>query len=179
MHEMDSWWGMAEALEGCAALAAARGRSDLALCWAGAASALRAPSAYAVHPFEQARLGHWLDRSRQTLGDIAADAAWSAGVGADRHEVAAAAMAFLAEPVPTPATVASGASSGSTARHGLSKRELEVLHLIAAGRTDQQIADALFISPRTAEWHVRNVLRTLGVTNRAEAVAYAARLGLI
>lgn len=63
--------------------------------------------------------------------------------------------------------------------YGLSPRELEVLRLVAEGRTDQQIAEMLYISRRTAEWHVRNVLGKLGVANRAEAASRAAREGLV
>jgi DNA-binding CsgD family transcriptional regulator len=62
---------------------------------------------------------------------------------------------------------------------GLSPRELEVLRLVADGRTDRQIAEALFISRRTVEWHVRNVLGKLGAANRAEAASRAARDGLL
>jgi DNA-binding NarL/FixJ family response regulator len=51
----------------------------------------------------------------------------------------------------------------------LSRRELEVLERLADGLTDREIAAALVISPRTVETHVGNVLRKLGVRNRAEA----------
>ena len=51
----------------------------------------------------------------------------------------------------------------------LSSRELEVLRLLADGMTDREIAVALAISPRTVESHVSNLLRKLGVRNRAEA----------
>ena len=51
----------------------------------------------------------------------------------------------------------------------LSSRETEVLAHLAEGLTDREIADALVISPRTVESHVSNVLRKLGVRNRAEA----------
>ena len=51
----------------------------------------------------------------------------------------------------------------------LSSRETEVLAQLAEGLTDREIADALVISPRTVESHVSNVLRKLGVRNRAEA----------
>lgn len=51
----------------------------------------------------------------------------------------------------------------------LSSRELEVLSHLADGMTDREIAGALVISPRTVETHVGNVLRKLGVRNRAEA----------
>ncbi len=59
--------------------------------------------------------------------------------------------------------------SGSSAANGLSSREEEVLHLLADGLTDREIAENLQISPRTVETHVSNVLHKLGVRNRAEA----------
>jgi DNA-binding CsgD family transcriptional regulator/tetratricopeptide (TPR) repeat protein len=61
---------------------------------------------------------------------------------------------------------------------GLTPRELEVLRLVAAGRSNQQIADALFISRKTASVHVSNILGKFGVHTRAEAAATAHRLGL-
>ena len=62
------------------------------------------------------------------------------------------------------------------ARLGLTRREEEVLGLIAGGRTNRQIAETLFISPKTATLHVSNILGKLGVTNRVEAATIAHRL---
>ena len=61
---------------------------------------------------------------------------------------------------------------------GLSKRELEVLSLVAAGRTNGQIAQELFISPKTASVHVTHILDKLGVSSRIEAAMIAARAGI-
>ena len=61
---------------------------------------------------------------------------------------------------------------------GLTPREREVVALVAEGRTNRQIADALFISDKTASVHVSNILAKLGVANRAEAAATAHRRGL-
>jgi DNA-binding CsgD family transcriptional regulator len=61
---------------------------------------------------------------------------------------------------------------------GLTPRELEVLRLVAAGRSNGQIAEALFISRKTASVHVSNILGKLGVHTRTEAAAAAHRLGL-
>jgi DNA-binding CsgD family transcriptional regulator len=61
---------------------------------------------------------------------------------------------------------------------GLSRREHEVLALIAEGRTNREIAEALFISERTVHVHVGRVLAKLGVSGRVEAAAVAIRLGL-
>ena len=61
---------------------------------------------------------------------------------------------------------------------GLTDREAEVIRLVAAGRSNQQIADELFITRKTASVHVSNILGKLGVANRVEAAAVAQRLGL-
>jgi DNA-binding CsgD family transcriptional regulator/tetratricopeptide (TPR) repeat protein len=61
---------------------------------------------------------------------------------------------------------------------GLTPREREVLALVADGRTNRQIAEALFISNKTASVHVSNILAKLGVANRGEAAAVAHRLRL-
>jgi DNA-binding CsgD family transcriptional regulator len=62
---------------------------------------------------------------------------------------------------------------------GLTARELEVLGLVAEGRSNRQVADALFISAKTASVHVSNILAKLGVASRVEAAAVAHRLGLL
>jgi ATP/maltotriose-dependent transcriptional regulator MalT len=64
------------------------------------------------------------------------------------------------------------------ARFGLTDREREVLILVAAGRSNPEIAKALFISPKTASVHVSNILAKLGVSGRVEAAAVAHRLGI-
>ncbi|MDY6995474.1 MAG: LuxR C-terminal-related transcriptional regulator [Actinomycetota bacterium] len=60
----------------------------------------------------------------------------------------------------------------------LTRREVEVLRLMAAGRTNQQIADELVISAGTVKSHVKRVLRKLHATNRAEAASAYVRLAL-
>ncbi len=63
-------------------------------------------------------------------------------------------------------------------RRGLTAREFEVLRLVAAGRSNREIAAELFISAKTASVHVSNILGKLGVTSRGEAAAAAHRLRL-
>jgi DNA-binding NarL/FixJ family response regulator len=63
-----------------------------------------------------------------------------------------------------------------TGQLGLTPREAEVLALVAAGRSNRQIAAALFISPKTASVHVSNILAKLGVATRVEAAAVATRV---
>ena len=64
------------------------------------------------------------------------------------------------------------------ARFGLTEREREILVLLAGGRSNPQIAEALFISPKTASVHVSNIMAKLGVDSRVEAAAVAHRLGV-
>lgn len=62
--------------------------------------------------------------------------------------------------------------------HNLTPREIEILQLLAQGHSTQQIADALYISPRTIATHVTSILAKLGVQNRTAAVAWALRVGI-
>ena len=62
---------------------------------------------------------------------------------------------------------------------GMSKREFEVLELIAAGLSNQEIAEKLFVSPSTVKTHVSNVLAKLDASRRTEAVARAKELRLL
>jgi len=61
---------------------------------------------------------------------------------------------------------------------GLSARELEVLRMVAAGKTNHAIAAELFLSDRTVERHVSNILSKLGVGSRTAAAAYAFEHGI-
>lgn len=61
----------------------------------------------------------------------------------------------------------------------LTRRERDVLALLCHRLTDPEIAEALFLSPRTASNHVANILAKLGAPNRREAAALAARHGLL
>jgi len=62
---------------------------------------------------------------------------------------------------------------------GLTPREQEVLRHLMEGRTNRQIARALFISEKTASVHVSNIMSKLGAANRSEAAAIAHRLRLL
>jgi DNA-binding CsgD family transcriptional regulator len=108
----------------------------------------------------------------------AAAALRSAAATADGHQPRLDQIRVLAErariPLDTPA-----ATAGTPAPYGLTGRELAVLRLVSAGRSNAQIGTELFISPRTAGVHVTNILRKLGVTNRVQAAALAERAGLL
>jgi DNA-binding CsgD family transcriptional regulator/tetratricopeptide (TPR) repeat protein len=174
----------AYAAVGEAELARLAGRSDPSL-WAAAAQAWEQlaepyPAAYA----------RWRE----------AEALLLAGAGRERVEVSlrtayATARALDAEPLcaeieglarrgrlslgTEAATRITAEPPSPLARLGLTAREQEVLALVATGRTNRQIAETLFISPKTATLHVSNILSKLGVTNRVEAATIAHRLGVV
>jgi DNA-binding CsgD family transcriptional regulator len=75
-------------------------------------------------------------------------------------------------------TPASALTREPSAPDGLSAREVEVLRLIAAGKTNKEIADTLFISLNTVLRHVTHIFAKTGCANRAEAATFAARHGL-
>ncbi|WP_344289933.1 response regulator transcription factor, partial [Streptomyces synnematoformans] len=96
----------------------------------------------------------------------------AAGVARDAESLAARARIALT-PDAAPAEPADPAEA-----LGLTVRESDVLRLVAAGRSNRQIAEELFISPKTASVHVSHILAKLGVAARGEAAAVAHRLRL-
>lgn len=61
----------------------------------------------------------------------------------------------------------------------LTKREIEVLTLVIEGKSSKEVADMLYVSKRTVDFHLANIYDKLQVTNRVQAFRRAARLGLI
>jgi DNA-binding CsgD family transcriptional regulator/tetratricopeptide (TPR) repeat protein len=174
-REMASRRGLATSLENCAALAAARDRPQTALRLASAAAGLRESTGTRPSSLEQARLAPWLSDARHQLGRDATEVAWAAGAALPFEsvlaEAAGVATALIGDhpgdALPTP-----------VATYELTRREIEVLRLLARHLTDREIADALSISPRTIMHHVSHILAKLGVTSRRDAAAWAARHGL-
>jgi DNA-binding CsgD family transcriptional regulator len=116
-------------------------------------------------------------------GQPAASAAalCAAMTAAHRHQPLLAQVQALAKrariPLNNPA--ANSPQAEARAPYGLTGRELTVLQLVAAGRTNSQIGAELFISRGTAAVHVTNILRKLDVSNRVQAAALAEHAGLL
>jgi DNA-binding CsgD family transcriptional regulator/tetratricopeptide (TPR) repeat protein len=175
-------WGGYRALVR-AELSRAEGKHDVA-AWSAAADVWRAvgapyPLAYSLLRLAEAAAVTG-DRQRASVSVSQAHAVASE-VGAAPLADEAAALARRARlRLPEPDEQAPVAPPvDPLARFGLTEREREVVALVAAGRTNAQIAKALFISPRTAGVHVTNILRKLGVSGRVEAAAVAERAGLL
>jgi ATP/maltotriose-dependent transcriptional regulator MalT len=113
----------------------------------------------------------------------AAAALQAAAAAADGHAPLLAQVRALAErariPLQTPAATTPKTPTSTAAPYGLTGRELAVLRLVAAGRSNAQIGAELFISRATASVHVTSILRKLGVTGRVQAAALAERAGLL
>jgi DNA-binding NarL/FixJ family response regulator len=122
------------------------------------------PRQFAIQSVEEAAKVAQLARAHMVL----IDGSYSVG---DADSGMQAIDSFLAD-VP-------GASPDAGYPNGLSSREVEVLRLIAKGRTNPQIAADLVISVNTVQHHVTNILSKADLANRAEAAAYAQRNGLI
>jgi DNA-binding CsgD family transcriptional regulator len=141
--------------------------------WDAAAALARSADAPHLLAYAQLRLGE----AHAGLGDrdgaaravaeamTLADALGAGAITAEAH-----ALARRARLVEEPSEAENG--------FGLTSREVEVLRLVADGRSNGQIAEALFISRKTASVHVSNILSKLGVTTRVEAAALAHRRGL-
>jgi DNA-binding CsgD family transcriptional regulator len=158
-----------------AAATLARGRVALAAGDPEAADILGA----AVAAYE--RLRRPLEAARARLELARASALDSREVALDHARRAHAELERLGAERDAAVAAALARELGGKVRSGprsvglLSRREREVLRLVAEGLTNAQIAARLYISPKTAEHHVGRILGKLGVRSRAEAAAYAAR----
>jgi DNA-binding NarL/FixJ family response regulator len=151
--------------------------------WENAAAQWRAlgqpyPAAYARWRQAEALMAarHARAEAAAALGE-ASEIATSLGAAPLVAEISALARAArlggqAGEPSPQPPPVPGEAA-------GLTRRELEVLELLAEGLTNREIAEKLYISRKTAGVHVSHILRKLDANNRGTAAATAHRLGLV
>jgi DNA-binding CsgD family transcriptional regulator/tetratricopeptide (TPR) repeat protein len=132
----------------------------------------------------------WLRQAQAHLdagrpATTAAAALRAAASAADGHTPLLAQVRLLAERARIPLQPSAVAVTETTvpghaqAPYGLTDRELAVLRLLAAGRTNTQIAAELYISPSTASVHVSSILRKLRVSSRVQAATLAERAGLL
>jgi DNA-binding CsgD family transcriptional regulator len=156
-----------------ARVAHARGAVELATGDAGAAlvSLRRAAQAWQEleAPYEVARTRVLLGRACQAFGDADAFAL----------ELDAARITFKELGATPDLAVVDGLTGSGGDTHGLTFRELEVLRLVATGKSNKEIAAALVISEHTVARHVQNIFNKLGVPSRTAAGAFAFEHGLV
>jgi non-specific serine/threonine protein kinase len=161
------------ALPGLAGLATLEGDPVRALRLAGAANALEENAGIWAFPPIHDRHERWLAAAREAVDPQAGEAAWAAGRALHLDD----AVAYALEQATAIGDPVAGARNESDAP--LTSREREVLELIAQGRSNREIAEALFVTEHTVKYHVTSLFNRLDVTSRAEAVARAAALGFL
>jgi DNA-binding CsgD family transcriptional regulator len=184
-QSLDLRWavGPQEDFAGClsdaALLAAAGGRHGQAARLFGAVTGLRAIAGGNWRLPERTWYERALAGSRTALGDEAFETAFASGRDLSLAEAAAEASAAIEAATAPPEPIAAPPPVAGNAGVELTQREIEVLRLLAAGHSTPEMAELLFISPRTVGTHVANLLAKLGVDSRAAAVAYAFRHNLV
>jgi DNA-binding CsgD family transcriptional regulator len=168
-------WGAgsaARAVEGLAGVVATH-QPDRAARLLGAAVAMRDRDDWLRDQVEAPAYERAVATIRTALGEPAFEAAWNAGKRMSEEDVLAE-VDSLVDAVASPSPV-----SALVTKHGLTPREMEVLVLLAEGRSDREIAAALGITYRTVTAYVRNILDKFNVTSRTAAATLAVRRGLV
>jgi predicted ATPase/DNA-binding CsgD family transcriptional regulator len=163
---------VAHCFDGLAAVAAAGGMMVRAARLWGAEEALLEKMEAAVYTYVPDRSLHrsQVEAARARLGEEAFEAAWAEGRSLSIEQ----ATAYALDPATTPET-----DSPKTYPAGLSAREIEILRLVAGGLTNVEVAEKLFLSSRTVDWHLSSVYRKLGLHSRTEAARFASDHGLL
>jgi DNA-binding CsgD family transcriptional regulator len=167
-------WGLPEVALGLANIALRQDRFDIAAFLLGVAESLAQPIGLSLEYFPRQQWRRALDAARDGLDSETVVAA----PGRGRAVAADAALETLRAVAAELAAVTRQHGSAGAESSPLTPREREVLALVARGQSNQQIADALFVSRGTARTHVANILAKLEVHSRADAVAAAERLGI-
>jgi predicted ATPase/DNA-binding CsgD family transcriptional regulator len=181
--------GIASILE-TAALLIGSGRPAQAVLLLGAAAALRETIGAPVLLSERAQSEQLVATMRAGIPEEQFVTAWVAGQRMRLEEAVALVTKLLAEQTPPPdqlsvASLSHEAAKLSDSLHelpigfDLTRRERQILGLLCQRLTNPEIAQQLFLSPRTVGFHVANVLAKLGATNRREAAALAVRQRLV
>jgi predicted ATPase/DNA-binding SARP family transcriptional activator/DNA-binding CsgD family transcriptional regulator len=168
--------GMTEGLWNAVGMALAQEDAAQAARLSGAAEALQEVHGAARAPHYQTDFNRNLAAVRAALDAPAFAAEWATGRALTLDQAMDEATAVVTAWATRHS--AAGRDDGAT-EEPLTRREIEVLRLLAAGRLDREIAAALAISPRTVTTHVTRILAKLGATTRASAAATAVRRGLI
>ncbi|MCL4299885.1 MAG: AAA family ATPase [Anaerolineae bacterium] len=161
-----------------AQLLAEQGPPEQLACLLGGIDTLREILSLLRAPQERIAYQKLVTTLQKQLGQTKFTAAWSAGRAFSADQVAEAGLDLLAQAV-APQPGVARFTSITASSNPLSEREREVLQLVAAGLTNQQIADRLFITERTARFHVTSIFNKLGADNRVQAVTLASQRGLL
>jgi non-specific serine/threonine protein kinase len=160
--------GVAQCLDALAWIAASGQQAARALTLLGAADAIRAAIPASLPP---AIIGHHdaaLGAARAALPESPATAAFAKGSAMSQAEAIAFALGESSQSAPRP-----DGTQAATSPPQLTRREQDVVILVARGMSNSQIAAALVISARTVETHVQHIMDKLGVSTRAQIAAWS------
>ena len=161
-----------------AQIAAAARQSDRAARYHGAARLVIPLLASSMPPGTKVQYDQVIERVVLELGPEEFEQMAHAGEHLDRSSVLAEALAWIDSLAPSAPTSRQNLV-GRRNDGGLSKRQLDVLRLMAGGMSNKDIAARLAITPKTVEHHAEAIFRKLNVRNRSEATAWAHRSGVI
>jgi non-specific serine/threonine protein kinase len=165
---VNDWFGIIWSLLGLSLVAAARRQDDRALRLAGAADRLSREYSLTTWSFRSQQLDDVRKQAHDRLGARGrGEAAWKEGQTMTTAEALDYALGGDRPP-----------AEGLTDAGLLSRREREVVSMVAAGMTSKEIAQRLFIAERTAEGHVERIRNKLGVRSRTEVATWAVEHGL-
>jgi DNA-binding CsgD family transcriptional regulator len=141
---------------------------------------LREAVAFQLAPEEVAWREPYLATTRSRLGEAAWEGALARGRAMGMEEAIEYAISTEESFATTPSTTTEQSSPSSKPEHlaGLTSREVEVLGLVATGMTNAQVAQRLFLSPRTVHRHLNSIYHKLGVRSRTAATRFALEHGL-
>ena len=159
-----------ESLEGLACVAGTRGEAEQAARLFGAAEALREAVGYQHKPEEDALREPYLAGASSQLDEATWEAALAEGRAMELEE--AVEYALSEDDSPMIASRTPELTSAKARPSALTRREREVAKLVARGLTNRQIAETLFVSERTVENHVSNILKKLKLSSRSEVAAW-------
>jgi predicted ATPase/DNA-binding CsgD family transcriptional regulator len=174
--QLGDLWPLADWLAGVATLAVRCGAPERAARLFGAAEALCVELGHAFSLPERASFECAAAGARAALRDTGFAGAWATGQSQSLDQAldeAAELLTLVATSAPPPEP------RGAAYNAELTRRERDVLRLLVAGRSDKEIAAALFIGMRTVQTHAEHLYAKLGVRNRHEATAVAVRRGLV
>jgi non-specific serine/threonine protein kinase len=177
--ELGDVTGYIEVLEAFALIGTRLGDDAQAATMLGAASALRTRIHAPVQTQEHERHAATVSAAREGLGRERFDAAWQQGEPLGIEEMRTLAISTARHWLQREPPAQSSPSPAAAIQLGLTDREMEVLRLLGAGKSDREIAEDLYISVRTVGTHVSNILGKLEVPSRSAAVARALREGVL
>jgi non-specific serine/threonine protein kinase len=171
-------WGMSWRLEALAIIAVEQNKYEEAVILWDSGFSLRETFQTPLPPFYREDYAPYMTAARIALGDGAYQVAWERGYSLDLEQVLDIALERpVAQLNDSPSSSDDGELSANppdfVQQYSLTRREVEVLRLVASGLTNRQVAEKLVISPRTVSKHLESIYSKIQVNSRSAATRFA------